>query len=75
MGHFCNHMQELMETQKKVIEIHIEKHKWYKGIEQKDQAIIDFIQCYGELLRDTFCISCKDKIGCKSYESIIENRR
>ena len=60
----CEHFIELMRLQRDIINRHIDEHKYFQGIEDKNQAVIDFIQKYGYLMREVFCLRCQDRDKC-----------
>jgi hypothetical protein len=39
---------------KYLIERHIDKHKWFHLIENKDQTIADFVEKYGFIMREFY---------------------
>jgi len=54
----CIKLREFLQQQSKIILKHIDEHKWYKHIEDYNKGIIDFINSYGWLMRETLCGSC-----------------
>jgi len=62
----CKHLHDILDAQIDIIERHIDKHKWFHGIANKDQAISDFIEKYGFIMREFYCSrSCKDRFECE----------
>ena len=62
----CMRLQDILEAQIEIIERHIDKHKWFHLIADKDQAIADFIEKYGFLMREFyFSRVCKDRLECE----------
>jgi hypothetical protein len=63
--HKCEHLSEFLSLQKDIIEKHLEKHKWFRHIENENDAAIDFIQNYGWIMRAVFCTHlCPMASGC-----------
>ena len=66
MFHECMRLQDILEPQIEIIERHIDKHKWFHLIAGKDQAIADFIEKYGFIMREFYCSRvCKDRLECE----------
>jgi hypothetical protein len=62
----CKHLHDILDAQIDIIERHIDKHKWFQGIENKDKAIFDFIEKYGFIMREFYCSrACKDRFECE----------
>ena len=69
----CMHLDELMNEERKIISRHISKHKWYHHIEKIDEAVTDFINKYGWVMRESICDLCKDSRDCKAYSSYLKH--
>jgi hypothetical protein len=66
MFHECIHLQDILEAQIEIIERHIEKHKWFNLIADKDKAIADLIEKYGFVMREFYCArACEDRFKCE----------
>ena len=66
MIHECIRLQEILAAQIEIIERHIDQHKWFHLIADKDQAITDFIEKYGFIMREFYCSRvCKDRFECE----------
>jgi hypothetical protein len=50
----CNHLKELLYAESHVITRHLSEHKWFQHIKNDDEAITDFIEKYGWLMREFF---------------------
>ena len=61
----CKHLMEFNIAQLTVIKKHLDKHKWFKGIEDKNLAIVDFINSYAFVMRDIYCETCNCKNQCE----------
>jgi hypothetical protein len=62
----CVKLDVLMQCQRDIIERHIDQHKWFKHIPDKEAGVSDFIKQYAWLMRDLFCnYICDSKDGCK----------
>jgi hypothetical protein len=68
----CTHINDLVKAEIPIIKRHLEKHKWYKMIDDKEVATADFIKSYGFIMREYYCqYICKDK-ECDFYKSLIK---
>lgn len=59
----CTKLNKLLEVQKTIISKHIDEHKWFKHIQDDQDAKIDFVQQYGWLMREIMCghfCDCRD---------------
>jgi len=54
----CNNVKLLNYVQRLIIEKHIDNHKWFNGIEDKTEAIIDFINRFAWIEKEVFCMLC-----------------
>jgi len=70
----CRHLEDLLKQQVKIIERHIDKHKWYKGIARKEEALQDFVDKYGWILREAYCDLCPENNNCQAYEDYLANK-
>jgi hypothetical protein len=62
----CIHLGDILNAQIEIIERHIDEHKWFQGIADKDKAISDFIQKYAFVMREFYCSQvCKDRLECE----------
>jgi hypothetical protein len=62
----CKHLHDILDAQVDIIERHIDQHKWFHGIANKDKAISDFIEKYGFIMREFYCSRvCKDRFDCE----------
>ena len=62
----CVHLREILDAQIDIIERHIERHKWFQQIDDKDKAIQDFIEKYGFIMREFYCSRiCEDRFYCE----------
>ena len=60
----CTHFSQLMKIQVEIIQRHIHEHKYFQHIEDKDQAVKDFIHKYAWIMRETYCLACPDNKVC-----------
>jgi hypothetical protein len=61
----CQHLAELLKTQEAIILRNIDTHKWLQHIPDRDQAIVDFIEHYGWIMREVYCgHACADRQDC-----------
>ena len=70
----CDHLKEFVDVQIKVMNRHIDKHKWFNGIENEEDAMVDFIKKYGWIMREIYCNHvCERKDECELIESLLTN--
>jgi len=51
----CSHLHDFLQTEISIIEEHIDRHKWFNHIEDKELAVEDFIAKYGGIIRSCYC--------------------
>ena len=73
MPESCNHLEELMREHKTIIERHIDKHKYYHHIEDRNQAVLDFLGKYCFIIREAFCDLCQESKTCEAYKAYLKN--
>ena len=62
----CKRIEEILDAQIDIIERHIEQHKWFQQIENREEAIADFIEKYGFIMREFYCSRiCEDRFDCE----------
>lgn len=62
----CQHLRDILDAQLDIIERHIDRHKWFQQIENREEAISDFIEKYGFIMREFFCSRiCEDRFDCR----------
>ncbi len=68
----CKHLEDLIKAEIPIIKRHIEKHKWYRMMADENEAVGDFIEKYGFIMREMWCkYICKDREECdtgKKYQ-------
>ena len=65
----CTHLREFLDSEILIIEHHIDEHKWFNHIIDKDLAIGDFIDKYGWLMREYYCTYiCPERNKCNIKE-------
>jgi len=65
----CIHLNDLVKTERELIERHIDEHKWFHHIPNKEDGIRDFIQEYAWLMKEMFCeYVCKRDCIHKEYK-------
>lgn len=75
MNH-CQNMNELMQAQLDIIKRHIDRHKWFQHIDDRDKAIEDFIEKYAWLMREMFCLfTCPHSTNCFIREKLLGEER
>lgn len=55
MYDFCINVEGLTGIESKLIQEHIDRYKWYKGIEDYNKAIILFIEEYDFIIKEIYC--------------------
>ena len=61
----CFHLDELISVEIETIKEHLNNHKWYQHIQDDKEAMNDFIQHYGQYMREVYCSSvCLDRFKC-----------
>jgi hypothetical protein len=61
----CKHLGDILDSQKEIIERHVEQHKWFQGILNKEEAVCDFVEKYGFIMREFYCSRiCVDRFDC-----------
>ena len=67
----CKNLQQLLDAQTRIMRRHIDKHKWFRHIENKEDALFDFVQTYAWLMREIICTECCEyRKNCKMYEEL-----
>lgn len=67
----CDHYDDFMHRQKEIILQHITDHKYYRHIENKDEAIVNFIQEFGWIMREMYCLShCPHGHSCEILNNL-----
>ena len=62
----CKRIADILSAQIDIIERHIDQHKWFNKIENKEEAIADFIEKYGFIMREYYCSRiCEDRFKCE----------
>jgi len=62
----CTHLREILDAQKDIIERHIDQHKWFQQIADREWAIYDFIVKYGFIMREFYCSRiCQERFNCE----------
>lgn len=66
MGNGCQKLQDILQIQLEIIQRHIDKHKWFRGIKNEDEAVLDFIDKYGFIMREFYCSRiCDNRFDCE----------
>lgn len=69
----CKHLEDLLKAEIPLIKRHLEKHKWYKHIENSEEATADFIKNYGFIMREMYCSNiCINKDGCELIKEYLK---
>ena len=66
MQNECSRLKEILEAQIDIIERHVDDHKWFLQIEDRNEAVRDFIEKYGFIMREFYCSRiCEERFACK----------
>ncbi len=61
----CSRIKDILDAQIDIIERHVDQHKWFQQIEDRNEAIRDFIEKYGFIMREFYCSRiCEDRFDC-----------
>lgn len=61
----CTHLEDILKAEVPLIKRHIERHKWFKHIGNENDAMIDFIEMYGFIMREFYCTYvCDERKSC-----------
>ena len=62
----CKHLRELADSQLAIIERHVDRHKWFRHIENREEAMLDFVEKFGWIMREFHCTQvCTDRSECE----------
>ena len=62
----CERLDGLLKAESKLIRKHLANHKWYQHIQNDEEAIKDFIDKYGWVMREFYCGSvCGERRNCE----------
>lgn len=66
---YCQKLKDLMKVEREIISRHIDDHKWFNQIVDKNEGVADFIQKYAWIIREMFCTyMCENKDGCTLWK-------
>jgi len=66
MARQCTRIQEILDAQRDIIERHIDQHKWFNQIVNREEAACDFIEKYGFIMREFYCSRiCGERFECE----------
>ena len=68
----CIKMKEIMTEQRTIIRRHLDEHKWFNHISDKNQAVEDFIDKFGWVIREAYCDLCVFNRECLAYQNYIQ---
>ena len=58
-------IKEVLDAQIELIEPHVDDHKWFMQINDRDEAVRDFIEKYGFIMREFYCSRiCEERFSC-----------
>jgi hypothetical protein len=61
----CIHLTEFINAELEVMQKHLSDHKWFNHIEKEDEALVDFNNKFGWLMREFYCrFACSEKDNC-----------
>ena len=66
MQNECSRLKEILEAQIDIIGRHVDDHKWFLQIDDRNEATRDFIEKYGFIMREFYCSRiCEERFACK----------
>lgn len=77
MQDHCTHLEDILKVETEIIQRHLNKHKWYLGVEKDrpvgyDEAVIDFVDKYAWLMREMYCGNvCPYRKDCEPAQKYI----
>ncbi len=61
----CSRLKDILEAQIDIIERHVDDHKWFQQIEDRNEAVRDFVEKYGFIMREFYCSRiCEERFNC-----------
>jgi len=69
----CVKLQNLNRVQFLVISRHLEKHKWFRHIKDKNDALADFLKEFGPIMREIYCETCEESPECSPYQDYLKS--
>lgn len=61
----CRHLDTLLESQADIISRHMARHMWFKHIVNRDEALRDFVNEFGWVMRELYCGQlCAERLSC-----------
>lgn len=69
----CENLESLMKEQIIIIRRHLRNHQWYRQIENKEDAVADFVEKFGWVMREVYCDRCTLSEGCQAYQEYLRN--
>ena len=74
MSEGCTRLSKLLAVEVKVIRKHLSDHKWFRHIQNDEDAIANFIQEYGWLMREMYCnCVCESRAECSIADKLLGN--
>lgn len=67
----CDHLKEFITIEIGLIEEHVDKHKYFKGIPDKADGIASFVEIYGGIIREMYCRWICPKKSCTVWKKLI----
>jgi trehalose-6-phosphate synthase len=68
----CEHLKEFIEEQKTIMRRHLDKHKYYRGIADREKAVESFVSDYAWLMREMYCDKvCPNSKDCAAYQNYL----
>ena len=65
----CVRLQEILDAQRDIIDRHVDQHKWFHHFEDREAAILDFIEKYGFIMREFYCSRiCNERFNCEAAQ-------
>jgi len=62
----CDCLANFMKAQRDIISRHLDEHKYLRHIDDKEEAVSTFIEDYGWLIREMYCVNiCGKRTTCE----------
>jgi hypothetical protein len=67
----CQCLADFMKAQRDIIARHLEEHKYLRHIDDKEKAVGTFIEDYGWLIREMYCVNiCNSRTTCEIAQQL-----
>jgi hypothetical protein len=67
----CPRFREFMLEQILLVNRHFQKHAYFRGITDHEEAKLRFIEEFGGIIRETYCEACTEHKNCEDYQNYL----